>query len=302
MRHRLLGAGLLVALVALVSGGLKAQNPKKAPPQDTQPPLDSATLAPGEFTGKLKALPGADRQLTLTITFNDLVPTGKGPGKSPTQQQIQGLNRQLNQAQAQLAKAKRAAQIAQAQAKIANIQAQLQTALATDAAWRRGDLTGGVPPGYKLVSKIRDVEFQTIPDDTVKVRTMFLPEQFDDKGEIKKYTAEEKRKLKGEGADAKLPGYLSSLEKLEIGQGLKVTLVKRRRPAKKTTSEKTEAPAKEKEDPAPKEKTEPALKEKGPPEDDGEKKMQVRLIVIVQEAPSTPSPGDRPKRKKKDNN
>jgi hypothetical protein len=76
-------------------------------------------------------------------------------------------------------------------------------------------------PEFRVDIKRTDVEFQA--KDDVKVRTMNLPEQFDEKGNIKKYTKQELAELKGK--DKNLPGYESSIEKLEVGQVAKVTLV-----------------------------------------------------------------------------
>ncbi len=309
MRHRLIGATLLLATIAaLVPSALNAQG-KKGKKGTTLPPLDSAKLLPGELTGMVKTTVGPDRMFVVTIESQNIVYTGKGvkayTGNNQAIKQLVKLQNQLIQAQNSynsLASAKRpkAAQLNQAANKVAQLTIQLQNqavAIQNQLIAQASVLTPeGLPPGYKLVKSTRDVEFQHT--ENVKVRTMFLPEEFDDKGDVKKYTAAEKLKLKGK--DKKLPGYESSIEKIEVGHKIKLKLVKRPKP-KPAPVEKTEVkePEKKVEKAKEKEKEPEELKEKG--KDDEEKKMQVRLIIILEEAKgTTPSPGDKGKRKKKE--
>ena len=63
-----------------------------------------------------------------------------------------------------------------------------------------------------------------------KVRTYDLPPNYDEKGNVKKYTAAELKDLKGK--DSNLPGYESSFDQLQTGQVLKVTLARTKEPAK----------------------------------------------------------------------
>ncbi|MBY0232052.1 MAG: hypothetical protein K2W96_22440, partial [Gemmataceae bacterium] len=132
---------------------------------------------------------------------------------------------------------------------------------------------GAAPAGYDYKTATTKVEFQA--SEKVKVRSLVLPETYDEKGEIKKYSAKELADLRGK--DKSLPGYESSLEKLEVGQKVKVVLA---------------AAAK---------KTGPGSEDKDEPADDkkAEKSKQARLIVILAEASSTPSPGPGGKGKKK---
>src|SRR5262249_37754586 len=131
-----------------------------------------------------------------------------------------------------------------------------------------------------------DIEFQH--RELVKVRTMILPEQFDEKGNIKKYTKEELKELKGKDKD--LPGYESSLEKLEAGQVVTVTLAAYSRPKPKPEDK-----------PRPEDKVNPEdkinAKDLDKVKPDEEKKMQVRVIVIKEEAPSAPERKGRKKAK-----
>jgi len=59
--------------------------------------------------------------------------------------------------------------------------------------------------------------------DNVKVRSDFPPTEYDDKGNLKRWTAKELKALKG---NSKLPGYPAEYDALRPGQGIKVYLAK----------------------------------------------------------------------------
>jgi len=278
MRHRLLGATLLIAALFLLPMSLNAGRNKKSQPIE-EPPVDSAKLLPGKFFGTLKDLPGSDRVFVVNIEELKLVPSGKK--NTAAINAINRLQNQITQATNQYNRARKAGPKANALAKLQNLQNQL----AIQQARLNAPGPDGAPAGYKYVKTKRDVEFQHT--EPVKVRTMVLPEQFDEKGNIKKYTTEEKQKLKGK--DKHLPGYESELEKLVAGQKVRVTLATRPKPKVDPERAKEEAKLTAEEKKA-------AEKDR---EMDGEKKRQVKLIVIVEEAPAEPeSPGGRKGRKK----
>jgi hypothetical protein len=66
----------------------------------------------------------------------------------------------------------------------------------------------------------KDFELESTPD--AKVRRQDPPVQYDEKGNVKKYTAEELKELKG--PDTKLPGYTADWTDLKDGQTIKITL------------------------------------------------------------------------------
>lgn len=78
------------------------------------------------------------------------------------------------------------------------------------------DVEMPLPGGKKLM-----VEFQL--SEKAKVRTMLLPEAFDDKGNPKKYTRKELDELKG--TDRSAPGYESAVEQMSVGQTVQMTVV-----------------------------------------------------------------------------
>jgi hypothetical protein len=116
---------------------------------------------------------------------------------------------------------------------------------------------------------------------------MELPEQFDEKGNIKKYTKEELKQLKGK--DTNLPGYESSFEALRPGQLVQVTLAthKAKKPAASPGDAK-DKPAADKA--ADKDKAAEKDKPAADKDKDSEKHKQVRLIVILKED-AGPVPG-----------
>ena len=313
MSRRFIGAALLTAAVLALpwhaSNPASAQDKKKkdAVKADT---VDSDKFPAGEQIGILKTTPGSDRMFNLECQQERLVPTGKvggnpnggnpRPPRAPnmnkvnqSQQKIQQAMQHGQQAQAQLNSAKNAKEQQKAQASLTKAQGELykaqgdyqnavlqviaqsnaQSNVTMLAFIRKNKI--GMPAGYRVDKVSTLVEFQG--SETIKVRTMVLPEEFDDKGKPKKYTKEELATLKGK--DTTLPGYESSLEKLETGQKLRVVYSKKKAAAKPKDAD----PDKDAVDPK-------------DAKDSSEKKTQVKMIVILAEAPST---NTSPKEKKK---
>jgi hypothetical protein len=286
MRCRYVGAVPFLALVL----ALPAAAQKRAQPKNT---LDADNLASGQFTGLLLTAPGSDRTFTVRVQYQQL--QLKPNALRTANNQNNSANRQLQQIarlQQQMARSKNPAQ---QMAQIQRIATQMQV----------GQLRAQNNL-YNVVNRTQDIEFQA--EESVKVRTMDLPDQFDEKGNIKRYTKEELKELKGK--DTKLPGYESAFESLRAGQLIQVTLADHK--AKKPTTspgdakETTDKDAKDKDAKKDEAKEKPALdkekdkaaaldkalekdKEKDKPaldkalDKDSEKHKQVRLIVILKE-------------------
>jgi len=122
--------------------------------------------------------------------------------------------------------------------------------------------TRAINRSFKIVNEHK--EFDLTSRDKVIVRLLELPAEYDDKGNLKKYSAAELKELKGKNPD--LPGYTADFSKLQVGQTVRVTLAKPK-------------PAKDK-------------------EATDDKKPQVSMIVIVAEAPQTDSPKTKGKKNK----
>ena len=301
MRYRYVGAAPLLALLLALPAAAQKNKPQ---PQN---PVDSDKIASGQFTGYLLTTPGTDRTFTLRVQYQDLQlkPNAQRTANNANNQ----ANRQLQQIarlQQQMAKSKSPAQ---QMAQIQRIVAQMQVGQAR----AQQNL-------YNVVTRYQDIDFQA--EETVKVRTMELPEQFDEKGNLKKYTTEELKQLKGKDKD--LPGYESAFESLKEGQLIRVTLAehKAKKPASSTSSSPGEAKDKEKDkeaqekDAKEKEAKEKDAKEKAALDKaldkdkslldkaldkdgkDTEKHKQVKLIVILKENPGA-IPGVKPGKRNK---
>lgn len=223
--QRLFGtAFLMAAFFALPFMEALGQNAKKKDPAPVAgTPTDSGKLAPGAFEGILKSTPGSDRTFTVDVEIVKMVPAGakggavKGNGgkggNNNGPQKILQMQNQLQQAEAQALRATSPQQRQQAMGKIRQLTNQIQQAALQSQ--RSGN---GAPPGFRYEKSKVAVEFQG--SDKVKVRTIVLPETFDDKGNLKKYSTKELEDLRGK--DKSAPGYESALEKLEVGQRVRI--------------------------------------------------------------------------------
>ena len=247
MRCRYLGTVPILALVLALPAAA-------APPKNQGKPknvLDADQLASGQFTGALLSAPGSDRTFTVRVQYQQI--QLKPNALRNANNQTAHANRQLQQIARLEQQMARSRNPAQQLAQIQRILAQVQL----------GQLRAQQNL-YTVVNRTQDIEFQA--EENVKVRTMELPEQFDEKGNIKKYTREELKQLKGK--DTHLPGYESAFEGLRAGQLVQVTL------AAHKTKKPTTSPGDAKDKPTP---------DKAAPDKDTEKHKQVRLIVILKE-------------------
>ena len=197
----------LVSVLALALPALAADKDKKT--KDNA--VDANTLAnvlPAEVPGKLMTIPDAGSTFTVRIEYQEVDPKSNAQSQiNKTQQKEQQELNRLAQLQQEALNARnprdQARKLQLYQQELARLQ---QTA----------------SQAVKVVAAHKDVNFET-PED-VKVRSMTLPEVFDDKGAPKKYTKEEIDKLK----DPKLPGYATTVDQLKKGQTVKLYLVKRK--------------------------------------------------------------------------
>jgi hypothetical protein len=204
-----------VAVFAVPTFAADKKNDKNAPPP--VPTADSDTLPPGNFTGKLKSPPGSDGSFVVAVEYQHLVlkPANKLP-KNPTPQLQAVIKDQAKVAQLQT----KVATAKTAKGQVTAMQ-QLQAAMAIAQLH-----LAAIPPQqspYNVQTDTKDVTFHAA--ETVKVRFTQPPSAFDEKGNPKKYTADELKELKGTGADAKLIGYAGSIDKLTSGMPVRVTTI-----------------------------------------------------------------------------
>jgi hypothetical protein len=252
MRPRTLGAGLVLAL--LLALPLLAD--------DKKTPVDSEKLTPGDFTGKLKSTPGSDRSFTLTVEYShlELKNPNQLPKNNPALKNLTKDVQKVARLQQQVANAKKPQDQVKRLQELQNAVAQLQLQAA------RADVN--IQQLFKTVTNKKDIDFRAAEE--VKVRTLNPPVTFDEKGNVKKYTREELKELKGK--DSNLPGYESSFDQLQAGQVLKVTLARTKEPAK---SDKDKDADKDNDNDKDKDKDNDKDKDKS-----ADKKSEVTLILI----------------------
>jgi len=244
--YRLAGFTALLVLVPLAIGA-DNKNAKEVDKPTTQQDYNQLQQA-GQISGKLTRFDAKTRTFTLEIEYEYLEANNKGGNNTNVQRQLQQQQQILREQQRILQSRNPVDRQRRMQQLIARIQRdQLQAA---------GKNQNGA---FKVVTAHKDFELQAAAD--AKVRTLLLPEAFDEKGSLKKYTPQELKELKG--ADANLPGYKSSMDDLEVGQTVKIYLAKGK----------------------------PVSKDKEVEAD----KPQVSLLVIEKQAEPTPGKGKKKK-------
>ncbi len=207
---------LLVVGLLILAAPLHAQDKNKPKPNgkgvNATPQEYQQVLAAGEITGKVAEIDRAKRLITVVVEVQTVQAQEGNQAVQNAARQQQQLARQIyqrpNQNQNPIQQARRMQQQA-AQA-------------------RR---PGG---GGKLQMANKEFEFQA--DEKARVRLLNLPQEFDDRGKPKAYTATELRELKG--SNTSLPGYQSSFENLSPGQVVKLYVASARRASSAVPTEK----------------------------------------------------------------
>ena len=294
MVRRCVGAALLLAFAtawALPVGGADKKDDKN--PADV---VDADKLPPGQFTGKLKTVPGSDGALVVTVEYQHL--ELKNPNQLPRNpnKQMQNLLRDqqhIAQLQQQVANASTARQQTKAMQQLQQAMNQAQNHLAL------AQLTPQQSP-FNVKTDHKDITFHAAEE--VKVRFNSPPTAFDDKGNPKKYTADELKELKGTGDDAKLVGYAGTVEKLTVGMPVRVTTIlnKPKKEEKKPEEKKADDDKKAEDKDLDKDKVKD--KEKDAPadkKDPGPKTIVSLILVLGDENSGTGGDSTDPKKKKK---
>jgi hypothetical protein len=278
MSRWFLGAVLLTVYAAPVS----AQDKKKPDPAKA---MDADTLPAGQYTGKLKTPPGTDGSFVVAVEYQHYVlknPNQLPKNANPQMQRLLRDQQKIAQLQKKIAGARTAKQQAQAIQQLQQATNQFQLDLAA------AQLNPGQSP-FNVVTDTKDVTFHAA--ENMKVRFANPPTVFDEKGNIKKYTPEELKDLKGKGDDAKLPGYEGSVDKLTANSIVRVTTL-----ANKPKKDDKKPDADKKPDEANKDvdkKPDADKKDPGP-------KTLASLILVLEDAGMASDSTD-PKKKKKNN-
>jgi hypothetical protein len=231
MRALALVSGLVLVVASLAAD--KKNGDKTTPADDKE--LEKLAQQ-GEVTGKLTTV--GSSLVTLQVDYPTLQPnrTGAAPVGAALRHE-QSVLRQQEQAlriRNPLQRAQRLQQLA-----VEN---------------ERYALTHGHSP-VKVVTQAKSYDLEL--GDAVKVRLTQPPPQYDEKGNLKKYTDKELREMRG--TDANLPGYAGDTNSLKAGQIVKVTFGKP--------------------------KAAPADKEKD--KDATDTKTQVKMILVLADANDT---------------
>lgn len=121
---------------------------------------------------------------------------------------------------------------------LANLQLQLVEAQRStnpvDRLRRMGQIRVDIERNERNLYKDATQQIELDAPENMKVRTMVLPVELDDKGKPRKLTEKEKRELKG--PDPTLPGYLGDMDSLKLDQTVQVYLAKQ--PPKSKAKEK----------------------------------------------------------------
>jgi hypothetical protein len=198
MRRALRWTGLLLALVLAVPAPAADKNTTQASEQDY-----SSLPQNGDVIGKLKSISPTDKTLTLEIDVSLLQPkNGAGTNAARLMEQQERILRE----EQDILRTRNPVQRAQ---KMQRLAAELE----------RDQLRN--QNNVRTVTQHKDFDLESTAD--AKVRTQDPPVQYDEKGNVKKYTSKELQDLKG---DSKLPGYTSDWDSLKVGQTVKVTLTR----------------------------------------------------------------------------
>jgi hypothetical protein len=218
------------ALMALaLAAPLQAQDKgkKKGDPAGDVPTVDAETLKPGQVVGKVLTVSETSLQVRADIVHFELDPKALAKVNASNNQIILQLVRDqqaLTKAYQKIGAAKNPKQQQQAVNSFQQQSARMQQQLALKSVQQQLQLYASTNGGADLLKAIHDYKDVNIElDAKVEYRTMFLPEVFDDMGNVKKYTDAEKKELKG---DSKLPGYKATASDVKVGQKVSVTLAK----------------------------------------------------------------------------
>jgi hypothetical protein len=253
----------LLAGLLFLAAPLHAQDKNKNKPNgkgvNATPQESQQVLAAGQITGKVAEIDHAKRLITVVVEVQSVQPQ-EGNQAAQNAARQQQLARQIyqrpNQNQNPIQQARK-------------LQQQAAQALRP----------GG---GVKLQMVKKEFEFQAA--EKAPVRLLNLPQEFDDRGKPKAYTAAELRELKG--SNTSLPGYQSSFENLSPGQVVKLHVVSARRASSAVLTEKPKGGDADNEKNAP-----PAAVAADPT------KPRATMILIVQDEAGTGLAKGKPKKK-----
>jgi hypothetical protein len=223
MCKRIVFVALLTGLVVTLPDGARGQDQKKKG-------KDNVEQATAQDYEKLNTMRDAIALFTRVETNDDK--TGKSlvlklPYQIPDPKNAQNLAGQNARLQSLLAQQQQALTIQNPKQQLRKVQ-QLQTQI--------NRLQQQILTKTKFQTKYKEIEL--LPTDKFEVRWQKPKVEFDNKGNVKEYTQEELKKLKGN--DPNKVGYAGVLEDLADGQYVKLYLVSTKKPATSSGSKDTD--------------------------------------------------------------
>jgi len=282
--------GFAVAAVALMSfapAEVEAQKKKAADVPADQVATDKdykALKDTKDMTGLVGSLGSSTMMFRLDIPKMEPNPNYKAPKGANQNTQMQKLYQQQAKIMANPNPIQRQMQMQQLQMQMAKLQQ------------GQGQPKNTNPNNQPFMTTHTYKDYDFDLSEKLVVRKMFLEVEYDDKGNLKTYTDEEKAKLKGK--DSSKPGYLGKLEDIQPNQKIKIHLAmpKKAKPAADkdadAKSDAVKAAVGDKADQAAG-KGEKAAK----PAEEVVKPL-VTMIVILEQAPVVEKAQKNPKKKK----
>ena len=214
----------------------------------------------------------------MRIDFPTSVPNPRYRPNVGAERNLMRDYQQMMQQQAQIMRSRNARQIQQHMMRMAQLENRIQMDM-----MRAMNSNPNNPP-FLQKHNLKDFDFQ-MQDNTV-YRKMFLPQEYDDTGNLKKPTKAEKAKLRGKNPQPK-DSYSATTDEFHPGQFVWVYLNKPKKTSSSSSSSSSSAAKKTKDD--------EELEDTGPP------RPTVKTLVLVQEGslPSSSQNNNRKKGKKK---
>lgn len=214
MLHRIPWVFVLGLAIVWPLGAVEESKKDSDDTTEAKPPvLKGKWNAVGAVYGTVKSVSGDG--MTLVVEYQEMQQNPKGNTNNNPNNAAQ---RQMQNFQNQLNAANRIKNPAQKAARIQQIMAQMQAAGLKQAMAQNNN--------FKMVTKKKDVDVQL--GHELQVRVKDPPQEFDEKGQVKKYTSEELKKLKGPG---NYWGYPSDVGNLRPGAVVQAFLYKKAKTA-----------------------------------------------------------------------
>lgn len=282
-RKALVVAALLMAALAILPDDAVGQAKKKNNQQNKAQPATPQDyyLIQSQKHAAVQALllsfDDASKTAAVRVDFYEWVPNPKYRPNKGAQNNLMRDYTRLMQEQSRIARSRNARQMQQHYHNMMNLQNRIamdmQRAMAVN------------PNNMPFMRKDHLKDFELELEGKVVYRKMFLPQEFDDTGNLKKFSADEIKKLRGDNKPAK--SYSADAGEFHPGQGVWVYLTPPKKAGGSSSSSSSSSSTKDKED------TDIDLKDGTVP------RPTVNMLVIHTDGTMSPQSSGQGKKKKK---